>query len=177
MRFPIWRFAVLLVGGAVLAYFALAPQYGREQDMTAPQQEETSMLEMAPDFILPDRQGQEHRLLDYRGQAVVLSFWTTTCSYCLLQFEELDALQRQWGDQVQVMAINMEESPAQAEEVLESRDYQFEVLFDEGEVAEQYEVGGIPATILIHPDGQLVAFYHGYQTQETLSRRVERLLP
>ncbi len=168
---------MLLVGGVVLAYFALAPQYGREQDIPAPQEEETTMLEMAPDFTLRDPQGQEHRLLDYRGQVVVLSFWTTTCSYCLLQFEELDALQQQWEKEVQVLAVNMGESVAQVQEVLQPRDYQFKVLFDEGEVADQYEIGGIPATILIHPDGQLVAFYHGYQTRETLSDRIERMVP
>lgn len=34
--------------------------------------------QQAPDFSLPDTAGSYHSLSDYRGQVVLLNFWTST---------------------------------------------------------------------------------------------------
>src|SRR5688500_1699110 len=43
----------------------------------------------APDFALPDADGKQVRLSQFRGKTVVLNFWTTTCQPCL---EEMPSL-------------------------------------------------------------------------------------
>src|SRR5215467_12528925 len=47
----------------------------------------------APDFSLPDLQGNKQRLSDYRGKVVFLNFWATWCKPCK---EEMPSMQMLW---------------------------------------------------------------------------------
>ncbi|MFC0773401.1 TlpA family protein disulfide reductase [Terrimonas alba] len=39
---------------------------------------------------------------------IILNFWATTCYACIDEFPRLDSLQRKYGDQIQIIAINPE---------------------------------------------------------------------
>jgi len=47
---------------------------------------------LAPDFELEDANGGKLRLSKFRGQTVVLNFWTTTCQPCLEEMPSLAEL-------------------------------------------------------------------------------------
>ncbi len=47
---------------------------------------------LAQDFTLPDAQGVNHKLSDYRGQWVVVNDWTSDCEPCLDEMPELSAV-------------------------------------------------------------------------------------
>lgn len=46
------------------------------------------------------------KMSDFRGKPILLDFWATWCSSCILLFPEIDALQRKFGDSVQFMLVN-----------------------------------------------------------------------
>ena len=48
----------------------------------------------APDFVLPAVVGSNVRLSEFRGQPVMISFWSSRCSPCAAQ---LDGLDRYYG--------------------------------------------------------------------------------
>lgn len=46
----------------------------------------------APDFTLTDITGKEHRLSDYRGKNVMITFWASWCRPCKVELPHLIAL-------------------------------------------------------------------------------------
>ena len=61
----------------------------------------------APDFSLPDMDGELHSLLDYRGKVVLINFWATWCPPCRREMPALEQLYSRLGDDgFAVLAIN-----------------------------------------------------------------------
>ncbi|WP_145859778.1 TlpA family protein disulfide reductase [Pedobacter suwonensis] len=46
------------------------------------------------------------RLSDLKGKAVILDFWATFCSACLIEFPKMDSFQKQYNKNLQVILIN-----------------------------------------------------------------------
>jgi thiol-disulfide isomerase/thioredoxin len=53
----------------------------------------------APGFTLPDLEGQQISLADYKGKAVLLNFWATWCGPCKLEMPWLVKLRDKYKDQ------------------------------------------------------------------------------
>ena len=53
------------------------------------------------------------RLSDYKGKLVILSYWSTNCTPCLEDMPYLENLQRQFGDKIQVLLVNIDETQEQ----------------------------------------------------------------
>ncbi|MDE6393778.1 MAG: TlpA family protein disulfide reductase, partial [Duncaniella sp.] len=51
----------------------------------------------APDFTLPDLNGKEVSLSDFRGKWVVLDFWGSWCGWCVKGFPALKEAYTQYG--------------------------------------------------------------------------------
>ena len=51
----------------------------------------------APDFELPDLQGQPHRLSELRGRVVVLNFWSAECPWAERADQVWEAYRQEWG--------------------------------------------------------------------------------
>ncbi len=67
----------------------------------------------APDFELPDLEGQRHRLSEYRGRIVILNFWSCECPHSERSDRNLTALCVQWPDDLVLLpvAANRIETP------------------------------------------------------------------
>ncbi len=51
----------------------------------------------------------QHQFLDLvslNGKVLLFDFWSPNCIACLLSFPKLDSLQRQFGDQIQIILVN-----------------------------------------------------------------------
>lgn len=67
----------------------------------------------APDFTLADLGGQPHALKSFRGQIVILNFWSAECPWSLRADEALTEYMESWGKAVIWVSIapNANESP------------------------------------------------------------------
>ena len=94
----------------------------------------------APDFALPDLQGQTHTLTQYRGRPVVIHFAATWCPFCNAEAPHLEALYRAYRDKdVQVLIIDVKEQKAVVEKTARKFAFTFPVLLDmDGSVARRY---------------------------------------
>ncbi len=59
----------------------------------------------APDFALPDLQGNLHRLSDFRGRIAVVNFWSAECPWAERVDEMLAARLPAWAGRVELLAI------------------------------------------------------------------------
>ncbi|MCB1923996.1 MAG: TlpA family protein disulfide reductase [Gammaproteobacteria bacterium] len=123
-----------------------------------------ALTEVAPplaaaDFALPDIDGENHALSDYRGRVVMLNFWATWCPPCRREMPSMQRLYDKYRERgLVVVAVNQWEDPDLVFEFTGrlSVDPTFPILFDrESRVAEDYGVKGLPTTFLIDKDGQI----------------------
>ena len=125
----------------------------------------------APVASLADLDGKQVDLAALRGKVIVLDFWASWCGPCR---RGLPLLQ-QYADEVKgdarvaVFAVNVWEQGSPEEVVAKVRDasaklkLSLPVLLDrDGALIGKYGFQGIPATVVIAPDGSLVATHMGF---------------
>ncbi|MBR6407228.1 MAG: peroxiredoxin [Clostridia bacterium] len=124
----------------------------------------------APDFTLPDQNGKEHSLSDYRGQKVILYFYpkdnTAGCTKQALAFGELYPRFREKG----AVVLGVSKDPVASHKRFEEKyDLPFTLLSDvEKTVIMAYDVwkekknygkvsmGVVRTTYLIDEDGMII---------------------
>ena len=63
--------------------------------------------QLAPQFRLPDMDGNRVDLADYQGKVVVLHFWGTTCGWCKFIYPSLRNIAQEYsGDEVALIGIS-----------------------------------------------------------------------
>lgn len=113
----------------------------------------------APEFSLQDTRDNTVSLSSYqRGQPLILFFWTTWCPYCRTELQLLNKRYPRFKEEgMEVLAINTGELPGEVEEVVRRYGLSYKVLLDtDMEVAQKYDVFGVPTYILIGKDGDIV---------------------
>lgn len=129
----------------------------------------------APNFTLPDVAGQSASLDDYQGRHLLLHFWATWCKPCVKEMPEIEAAYRQLKAQgFTVLAVNAGDGLDKVRAFIESRGFTFPVLLDKKwQVAEDYDVIGLPVSFFIDPEGKIHSTVQGGSlTKESI---VERL--
>jgi peroxiredoxin len=152
--------------------YALEPQYLQEAGKTegAPAGGDSMLVgKAAPEFELEMLAGDRFRLSEHKGKIVVLDFWATWCSHCLQTMPELVRLHADSaGRDVEVVAVNLEESPEQITTMLDRHQWKVPVALDrDGAVAARYGVTAIPQTIVIGRDGTVARHFIGGGTNLT----------
>ena len=125
----------------------------------------------APDFTLSNLKGEKVQLSKLTGQKpTMLVFWATWCPTCNEEIPTLNQWVRLYPG-LQIVGIDVQESPERVRVFTEKKKFQYPVLLDEeGEVAEQYGLVGIPASVLIAQGGKII--YYGF----SLPQNVEQLI-
>ena len=127
--------------------------------------------EPAIDFSLPDLEGKDHHLSDYRGQTVVLNFWSCECPHSERADLALMAMKNQWAREAVFVAIasNRNESRESIQKV--STEHKLPLLLTDAHhlVADLYEAVTTPHLFLIDPSG--ILRYRGALDDVTFRRR------
>jgi cytochrome c biogenesis protein CcmG/thiol:disulfide interchange protein DsbE len=117
----------------------------------------------APAFSLEGRSGPVS-LAAYKGKLVYLDFWASWCAPCKRSFPWMDALQqRHRAAGLAVVAVNVDEHRADAERFLAQVPASFTIAFDPAAtLPKQYAIKGMPSSVLIGPDGRVLAMHTGF---------------
>jgi cytochrome c biogenesis protein CcmG, thiol:disulfide interchange protein DsbE len=121
----------------------------------------------APDFDLPGKQGNI-KLSDYKGKAVYLDFWASWCGPCKQSFPWMNEMHAKYAAQgFAVVGVNVDAKQADATGFLEQTPAKFDVVFDpKGTSPRTYGVKGMPSSVLIGPDGKVLALHAGFKDEE-----------
>lgn len=116
--------------------------------------------DVAPTFSAFDLNGDPIRLVDYRGSRVVLNFWASWCIPCRKEFPILAEADRRGG--VVVLGVVFKDTVQNAKQFMSDLRATWPGIKDDGKIAKAYRVGpGIPATIIIGPEGTVLRRYIG----------------
>jgi peroxiredoxin len=108
----------------------------------------------APDFTLPDLQGEERRLAEFRDRRVLLVFSDPECGPCEVLATDLVRLQQSHSrNNLQVVMISRGD-PAENERKAKQQGFNFPVLLQKRwEVSKEYAMFATPVGYLIDTEG------------------------
>src|SRR5437867_4307714 len=132
----------------------------------------------APRFELSDLDGQTVSLAQLRGKIVMLDFWATWCAPCRISMPILDKLQREFSNDMVLLAVNLLEPRDLVREYVARQNVRSRVLLDpEGNVMRQYESESIPMQVIIDQEGivQLVNIGLSPRMEDQLRGEINRL--
>lgn len=134
----------------------------------------------APDFTLPDSDGNQVRLSDYRGKVVLLDFWATWCPPCRAAIPHIVSLQRKYRSEgFVVFGLNMDHNPEDLVSFMSRVSVNYPILMTDTAMRDSYGgVSSIPLAFLIDRQGNIRDKYMGYDHSiaEDMERAIQKLL-
>jgi peroxiredoxin len=119
----------------------------------------------APSFSLPDSTFNQHDILDYRGNWLILDFMRTDCPHCKALSKTLEGVAARYGKKVAVISVVVPpDSLATVAKYITDNRVSVPIVFDGSQVAASYfkitpTNGGhfdTPHWFLINPSGMIV---------------------
>ncbi len=125
-----------------------------------------AVSESAPDFVLKSAAGRNLRLSEFRGDVVIVNFWSTRCQRCREQLERLDAINAAGGPKrLSILSVNVDSDSSAARRVVTDQGFEFPVLFDvDKSVIRLYDPDKLPMIVMVDPHGTVRYIHEGYRT-------------
>lgn len=124
--------------------------------------------------------GKVVKLSDYRGEPVVLNFWTSWCPYCVSELPALNDSYNEYKEKgVKVIAINLalQDDVNAAKKAIESAGAEFIVANDHsGQAANAFGVRGIPASVFIDKDGVIYENRSGAMDKDGFNELIKEIV-
>ena len=118
----------------------------------------------APNFTLKTLDGKKISLSDFRGKYVFLNFWATWCFPCRVEMPSMEKLYQEFkSSPFQMVAVSLDR---QGEKIVRpfvnDKGFNFMILLDENNsTVDTYGVSGIPSTLIISPEGNIIDRLNG----------------
>jgi cytochrome c biogenesis protein CcmG, thiol:disulfide interchange protein DsbE len=127
-------------------------------------------LALSPGQTVPDIAlgvGAE-RLSGLKGKVVYVDFWASWCGPCRQSFPWMNEMQAKYGAKgLQIVGVNLDAKRADADQFLAQVPAKFSLGFDaKGDSAKQFGVKGMPTSVLIGPDGKVLAIHQGFKDED-----------
>jgi len=107
---------------------------------------------------LPDLNGAEVNITDFRGKIVFLNFWATWCPTCVIEMPAMEKLHRKLNHKNFVMvSVSLQDSAAQVKHFFKQNQLTFTALLDSiGKTVPGFGIRAIPTTLLLDKTGRIV---------------------
>jgi peroxiredoxin len=118
----------------------------------------------APNFTLPDLDGQMVSLTDFRGKVVLINIWATWCPPCVEEMPSMEKLYQELkGEGFEILAVSIDESGAKVvTPFMKKHKLSFPALTDpKGTIKSIYKTTGVPESFVINKDGTLLEIVIG----------------
>jgi peroxiredoxin len=135
--------------------------------------------ELVPDFSLTNARAERMAVPSaLRGRVVLIHFWADWCSLCLKELKgSKELIERYRSEGLEILAINLKQSPQEIAGWLERLALNYPVLFDrDGRAAATFGVTALPSSYLIDRQGRLRRRIVGEMQTDQLQMLVEQML-
>lgn len=115
-----------------------------------------------PEFSLPDTAGVSVSLSDFRGKYVLLDFWASWCPPCRKENPNVvNAFQQYKDKNFTIVGISLDKDKAKWQKAIADDHLTWAHVSDlkywDSEIPALYGVRGIPANVLLDPNGVIIA--------------------
>jgi cytochrome c biogenesis protein CcmG/thiol:disulfide interchange protein DsbE len=122
--------------------------------------------------------GEPVALAAYRGRPVVVNFFASWCVPCRQEMPGFQSVYEQVEDRVAFVGVNHQDSRRGGLQLVEETGVRYPSGYDpKGEVALSYGLYGMPTTLFISAEGQLLERRTGEMSERELRQTVDRLFP
>ncbi len=148
----------------------------KENDSVSNNVEEMGIKELqvgdvAPEFTAKLVDGSTFILKEKEGKVILLNFWATWCGPCVGEMPAFQDLYEEYGEKIEILAVNCMEDKQTIDRFVEETGYQFPIAYDvEGKICITYPSSGIPYTLVIGKDGTVKKIYVGAADAQTQYR-------
>lgn len=153
--------------------------YVVDLDVIIKQLENVQVGKTAPEFALPDTAGVSVSLSDFRGKYVLLDFWASWCPPCRKENPNVVKAYQDFKDKnFTIIGISLDNNKEKWMKAIADDDLTWTHLSDlkywDSEIPALYGVRGIPANVLLDPDGVIIAKnITGEELQDTLKKVIK----
>lgn len=136
--------------------------YVKDLDGIIKQLKNVQIGKTAPEFSLPDTAGVSVSLSDFRGKYVLLDFWASWCPPCRRENPNVVKAFNEYKDKnFTIIGISLDKDKSKWLKAIADDNLTWTHLSDlkywDSEIPALYGVRGIPANVLLDPDGVIVA--------------------
>ncbi|ANI88657.1 hypothetical protein A9P82_04765 [Arachidicoccus ginsenosidimutans] len=124
----------------------------------------TNIGDSAPVFTLPDTNGHNVSLADFKGKYVLVDFWATWCGPCMAEMPNVKSAYNEYknkGFEIIGVSLDRPDSKAKWKEVIQRDHLDWKQVSDlnwwNSKAALSYNVNSVPANFLIDPNGKIIA--------------------
>jgi peroxiredoxin len=116
----------------------------------------------APDFEVPTPQGKNMKLSDFRGKYVLVDFWASWCRPCRAENPNVvKAYNKYHPKGFEILGVSLDQEKGKWENAIAQDGLIWNHVSDlkgwSSQPAQVYGVQSIPATVLVDPDGKIIA--------------------
>jgi cytochrome c biogenesis protein CcmG/thiol:disulfide interchange protein DsbE len=134
---------------------------------------------VAPEFTLPDLEGNQVALSSLKGKVVILDFWATWCPPCKEEVPHFVNLQSKYRAQgLEVVGLSLDAGGAKdVRPFADEHDVNYTMLIANEDVAKAYgNVTMIPTTFVLDRNGKIVQRFIGATSREVFEQTIRPLL-
>jgi len=168
----------LIVSGVVAVVVGVLVAVLATGDPATERRTESPLLgRLAPAVQGTTLDGEAYELVDLRGRWVLVNFFATWCTPCVVEHPELVAFAAEHaaiGDAA-VVSVLYDDEPDAAREFFQERGGDWPVVIDaDGSIGVSYGVARVPESFLVAPDGTVVQRVVGGVTRAQLDDSLAR---
>jgi len=116
-------------------------------------------------FVTETDQGA-WKSVEHATDVIYLDFWASWCVPCRESFPWMNDMLARYGDQgLKVVGVSLDHERGLARQFADELDAKFIIGFDDvGKLADQFNVKGLPSSVLIGRNGELLGMHTGFNS-------------
>jgi len=180
MKTPLIIISIVVL---VIVGWLLISNTGQHQNMNSnssnTQTDSSATVEKAPDFALQDYNGKTISLADFAGKPIIINSWAAWCTFCRKELLDFVAAQKEFGDDIVIIAIDRAESRETAKKYTDELGVTNNLIFLLDPSDSFYQsIGGfsMPETIFVDRDGNIAERKRGPMEIDEIRERIKKIL-
>ena len=141
--------------------------------------QQVSEKDLVPDLTFKDFNGNDVSLRDFQGKPIIVNSWAAWCPFCIDELPDFAEVQKEFGDEIVIIAIDRAESLALAKSYTDELEVTDDILFllDPKDTFYRAIFGfSMPETLFVDADGVVRDHKRGPMTADEIRERLQKIL-